>query len=235
MQDDVAYLSLSAMAERMDSHLLSTEGLSYLNILYAATGVSGSDPTLPLYDNEALSGSLAELRQSRLPEIDLENIEIRAAFQRYVDMIGQTFPFMTATMLSECREDANVRRGEDCPQPLPEHLAIAYLGTATGLLLGAHYTYKELLASDLALRAIHVMSKTLDYAWKLPAIRCLTALVIYLIYTTFGGSTWHLLGLTMTRCISAGLHTIRFSDHRSQNDEQRASSRLLWTLYIIDT
>lgn len=58
MRDDVAYLSLSAMAERTDSQGLSAEGLSYLTMLYAATGISGSDLTLPLHENEALSGPL---------------------------------------------------------------------------------------------------------------------------------------------------------------------------------
>ncbi|KAJ4287782.1 hypothetical protein N0V90_012486 [Kalmusia sp. IMI 367209] len=224
------------MAERTDTCLLSTEGLSYLTMLYAATGVSGSDPTLPLHINEALSGSLAELRQNRLPEIDMNSPEMRAAFQRYVEMIGQYFPYMNSSELSERRESVvPTTRGDTASQPSAEHLVIVYLGTATGLLLGSHYMYKEMLATDLAIRAVRLMPKVLDYAGKLSAIRCLTALTIFSVYTTFGGSTWHLLGLTMTRSISAGMHTTRFSDGGSQNGEQRACSRLLWTLYILDT
>ncbi|KAJ4354125.1 uncharacterized protein N0V89_005858 [Didymosphaeria variabile] len=236
MQDDVAYLSLSAMAERTDSQVLSAEGLSYSSMLYAATEVSGSDLTLPINTNEALSGPLAELRQSRLPDVDLASTELSAAYRCYVEMICQTFPYMTAAELTECHDSMTMRHGnDDGPQPLPEHLAIVYLGTATGLLLGMHYTYKEMLATEFALRAVRLMPKILDHAGNLSAIRSLIALVIFSMYTTFGGSTWHLLGLAMTRCISAGLHTIRLSDHRSQNNEQRAGSSLLWTLYILDT
>jgi hypothetical protein len=235
MQDDVAYLSLSAMAERTDSQVLSTEGLSYLTMLYAATGVSGSDPTLPLHANEALSGPLAELQQNKLPDVELCSTEMCAAYRNYSDMIGCTFPYMTAAELTELHDNAILRRSnKDGAQPPAEHLAIAYLGTATGLLLGAHYRYKEMLATNLALRAVRLMPRILDYAGKLSSIHCLTALVIFSMYSTFGGSTWHLLGLTMTRCISAGLHTLRFSDHRSEDNEQRAGSRLLWTLYILD-
>lgn len=142
---------------------------------------------------------------------------------------------MTAYELNELHNTAIAEQaGGNNAQSPSEHLVIAYLGTATGLMLGAHYRYNEMLATELAFRAVRLMPKVLGYAGKLPAIRCLTALVIFSIYSTFGGSTWHLLGLTMTRCISAGLHTVRFSDHRSQNNEQRSSSRLLWTLYIID-
>jgi hypothetical protein len=235
MQDDVAYLSLSAMAERTDSQVLSTEGLSYLTMLYAAIGVSGSDPTLPLHANEALSGPLAELQQNKLPDVEPGSTEMCAAYRNYIDMIGCTFPYMTAVELTELHNSAILGCPDnDSAQPPAEQLAVAYLGTATGLLLGAHYRYKEILATNLALRAVRLMPKILDYAGKLSSIRCLTALVIFSIYSTFGGSTWHLLGLTMTRCISAGLHTTRFSDHRSENNEQRAGSRLLWTLYILD-
>ena len=235
MQPDVAYLSLSAMAEQTDCQPLSNDGLSYLTMLYAATGISGSDPVLPLHDNEALSGSLAEFRQTKLIEIDLESAEMTTAYQNYVDMIVQTYPFASRAELAAYREAAVAASRDGGAEDLPEHIAVSYLGTATGLLLSAHYTHKELLASNLAVRAVKLMPKILDRRGSLPALRCLIALIVLSIFTTFGGSTWHLVGLAMTRCISAGLHTIRSSNHHLQEDEQGARSRVLWALYIIDT
>lgn len=235
MQPDVAYLSLSAMAEQTDNQTFSTEGLSYLTMLHAATGISGSDPVLPLHDNEALSGSLAEFRQTKLIEVDLGSAEMCTAYQNYVDMVVQTYPFASSGQLSEYREAAIMASRDDRAEDLPEHLAVTYLGTATGLLLDAHYTHKELLASSLALRAIKLMPKVLDLRGSLPALRCLVALIILSIFTTFGGSTWHLVGLAMTRCISAGLHTFRSLNNQTQDDAQDDRSRLMWTLYIIDT
>lgn len=236
MQDDAAYLSLSAMAERTDNQVMSVGGLSYLTMLYAAFGVSGSDVSSSVHTNEALSGSLAELRQNRMRDADLGSTDLCAAYQGHIDVVIQTFPYMTAAELMDCHDSVIKRpQGHVNAQPLAEHLAIAYLGTATGLLLGSHFKHKEMLATDLALRAVRLLPKILDNSPKLSAIRCLTALVIFSIYGTFGGSTWHWLGLTISRSISAGLHTRRFSNHRSQDSEQQAGSRLLWTLYILDT
>lgn len=235
MQDDVAYLSLAAMAERTDSHLLATEGLSFLTMLYAAIGVGGSDPTLPVRPNEALSGSLAELRHGRSPDVELGSVEMRESFKRYVELIGHTFPYMTSAELFDRYGHAIAVSNSHASDSLAEQLVIAYLGMATGLLLGPHFVYKEMMATDLALKAVRLMPKVLDHARSLSAIQCLTALTIYSMYTTLGGSTWHLLGLTMTRCISAGMHTSRFSDRGSQDATQRENNRLLWALYIIDT
>lgn len=118
-------------------------------MLHAATGISGSDPVLPLHDKEALSGSLAEFRQTKLIEVDLGSAEMCAAYQNYVDMVVQTYPFASSSQLSEYREAAIMASRDNRAEDLPEHLAVTYLGTATGLLLDAHYTHKEFLGRAL--------------------------------------------------------------------------------------
>lgn len=236
MENEVAYLSLSAMAEQTDSRPFSAEGLSYLSMLYAATGVSGSDPTLPLDTNACLMGPLAELRPYKTSDIDLSSPEMQTSFQDYIDMIRESFPYITTSEISRCYTSTVTNPQEDHTEDLAtENQALVYLGTATGLLLGSHYEYKELLATELAVKAVRLMQKIMNDAGQLSFVRCLTALTIFSMYTTFGGSTWHLLGLTTTRCISAGMHTSRLSNPQSGNYEQRQSNRLLWTLYIIDT
>lgn len=231
-QDDMAYLSLSAMAERTDRLPSPLGGLSFLTILYAATGVSGANPTLPLGKNMAISGPLAELRQNHSLSVDLGGADMRAAFELYVNMLQTMFPFASRNELLE-QYDSVVQTPEasDCPE---KHV-LAYLGTATGILLGAHYTYKEMYATELAVNAIGLMSQVLDRSRPLSVIHCLAALTIYSLYTSLGGSTWHLLGLTLTRCVSAGMHTSCLSDAHSESEEQCQGNRTLWTLYVLDT
>ncbi|PVI00958.1 hypothetical protein DM02DRAFT_671638 [Periconia macrospinosa] len=234
MPVNVAYLSLSAMAERTDGEPFSTEGFSYLTLLHAARSVSGSNPTLSDGENEFLTGTLAEFRRNESLNIDLGGPEMRASFEKYVDMVMFNFPFMLSSDLESTYESV-VRPGNDVESIQPEKVALVYLGVATGLLLSSHYTYKEMLGAELALRAVRLMPQVLGCSNHIPAIQCLTALTIYSMYTSFGGSTWHLLGLLMTRCVSAGMHTSRPSRQYLNGTEQVQNRRELWTLYILDT
>lgn len=236
MQNNVGYLSLSAMAERTDGEPFSTDGLSYLTLLYAATGISGSNPTLSDKNNEFLTGSLAEFRHIDSSTIDLGGSEMRAAFLRYVDMVKMNFPFKSSAELLSAYESITWSSQDSHLDGVPpETLALVHVGIATGLLLSSHYTYKEMLSAELVVRAVRLMPQVLGCGSHMPAIHCLTALTIFSIYTAFGGSTWHLLGLLMTRCVSAGIHTFRSTNVTPDSAEQTQIRRELWTLYILDT
>lgn len=236
MQNNVGYLSLSAMAERTDGEPFSTDGLSYLTLLYAATGISGSNPTLSDKDNEFLTGSLTEFRRIDSLNVDLGGPEMRAAYLRYVDMVKMSFPFKSSpALLSAYESITSLSHENNLDGVPPETLALVYVGIATGLLLSSHYTYKEMLSAELAVRAVRLMPQVLGCGSHMPAIHCLTALTIFSMFTAFGGSTWHLLGLLMTRCVSAGIHTFRSANVPPDGAEQTQIRRELWTLYILDT
>ena len=81
------------------------------------------------------------------------------------------------------------------------------------------------------------MPHVFDHAGELSIVRCLTALTIYSMLTAFGGSTWYLLGLAMTRSISYGMHTSRPVELSSDLDgeDKTQMNRVFWTLYILDT
>ncbi|KAL5113489.1 hypothetical protein ACEQ8H_008625 [Pleosporales sp. CAS-2024a] len=117
MQNNVAYLSLSAMAERTDGEPFATDGMSYLTLLYAATGINGANPTLSNGNNEFLTGSLAEFRHGESLNIDLEGTEMLAAFQRYMDLVKMNFPFMSSADLKSAYETI---RGSSHDEILPE-------------------------------------------------------------------------------------------------------------------
>lgn len=229
MQDDVAYLSLSAMAERTDHRPFLTGSISFITLLDAATGVCGANPTLSADTNNRLSMQLAAFRESSQLHIDLDTTEMRVSLDLYIDRMRTSFPFMTSDEFSHHRDSV---QGQ-CPED--EKLALVYLGTATGILLGPHYSYKELYATEMVSRAIQILATVFECSDQMSILRCLMALTIHSLYTSLGGSTWHLLGLSITRCISAGIHTTRISDPHSDSKANDQRSRALWTLYILDT
>jgi hypothetical protein len=237
---EASYLSLSAMAEPTDQQPFSTQGLSLLTLLLAATSVGGTNPSLPIGTNASLSGTMADFRNQIFPEgSSLGGVQTAAAFKTFLEKTSTSFPLMARGELEELF-DIVVRAEQDdllerMTNESPEKIVIASAGIAIGLMLSPNYSFTEVLASELAMKAVQLMPRVFNHAGDLAVVQCLTSLTIYSLYTTYGGSSWHLLGLAMTRCISSGMHTSRASDSNSDSEIKRQNSRAFWTLYILDT
>jgi hypothetical protein len=237
---EASYLSLSAMAEPTDRQPFSTQGLSFLTLLLASTSVGGANPSLPVGTNVSLSGPMADFRNQILPQgSSLSGVHTAAAFKPFLDKTSISFPFMTRNELEDLFDAVSgAEQGghiEHVTNESPEKIVIVSIGIAIGLLLSPMYSFTEVLASQLAMKAMQLMPRVFDQAGDLAVVQCLTALTIYSFYTAHGGSSWHLLGLAMTRCISSGMHTSRASNWESDSDAKRQNSRAFWTLYILDT
>lgn len=235
---EASYLSLTAMAERTDRQPFPTEGLSFLTLLYAAIGVSGANPESSTGKNAALSGPLAEFRRNTLQGFQAE-ADHTALLPPYTKLIQNSYPFMTKLELESIMETVvqaptSATIGSLIAEQ-PESVFLHNIVLATSILLSPDHTYKEILATELASNAIKLLPSVFDLANDVSIVRCLTALTVYSMFTTFGGSSWHLLGLTMTRCVSSGMHTSRMSDLNPDEEEKRRRCRTFWTLYVLDT
>jgi hypothetical protein len=235
---EASYLSLAAMAERTDRQPFPTEGLSYLTLLYAAIGISGVNPSNSLRQNAALSGPLADFRKTAVHSSQV-SMASAGLFSQYIDFIQDSYPFMTTAELEDCFNVALRASESNGTQGLlaeaPETMVLSYIGLATGTLSSPDYTFKEFAATEFITQAIELLPRVFDNANDISIVRCLTALTIYSMFTTLGGSTWHLLGLTMSRCVASGMHTSRISDPSSDDEEKRKRFMTFWTLYVLDT
>ncbi|KAF2008402.1 hypothetical protein BU24DRAFT_360439 [Aaosphaeria arxii CBS 175.79] len=237
---EASYLSLSAMAEPTDRQSDVSRGLSFLSLLSAAMKVNGTNPTLPEGRNPSLTGSLADFRSHFITEYDfLDKIDPSEPFQVFQNAVVQSYPFITEFELGAAlAQIMDARKNGTFDQILNQDtgkVAIVYLGLAIGILLSSDYNYKELIANELIFKAVQLMTNVFDNATDLTMGQCLTALTIASLFTTHGGSTWHLLGLAMMRCISSGWHTARGPTFNSHDEDSRRKSRLLWSLYSLDT
>ncbi|EOA81785.1 hypothetical protein ACJQWK_05186 [Exserohilum turcicum] len=237
---EASYLSLSAMAEPTDGQSLSNQGLSFRALFLATTSLGGTNPSLPIGTNTSLCGSMADFRNQVFSHgSGLDAVQIAAAFRTFLEMAPTCFPLMTPRELEEYYDSVNVSEhngdAEHMMEESPEKIVIVSIGAALGLLLSPNYSFTEVLVSELATRAFRLMSRVFDQSGDLAVVQCLATLSIYSLYTTYGGSSWHLLGLAMTRCISSGMHTSRVSDVNLDGHVKRKTSRVFWTLYILDT
>ncbi|KAH8726124.1 hypothetical protein GQ44DRAFT_726476 [Phaeosphaeriaceae sp. PMI808] len=237
---EASYLSLSAMAERTDRRQQSNKGLSFITFLNAATAVSGSNPTNSLGVNLHSSSSMADFGQRWFAEsARLNRKDTDDPFQRYCEYLQGSFPFMGNSELQEMYEDATQSHEtgnvEQLATDSPEKLIITYLGIATGILLSPDYSYQEAAVTNLAGRAIKLMSRVFNDANDLVMVHCLTSLTIYSSFTSLGGSTWHLLGLALTRCIASGMHTTRIREADPDRDKKNKVRRAFGIIYMLDT
>jgi hypothetical protein len=234
------YLSLSAMAEPTDRQSFSNQELSFSTLFVAAASVGGANPSIPSGTNQSVSGSIADFRGQIFPygsRFDAD--QAVEAFQTFLGTAPATFPSITRGDLEELYNTVSTAERDGVLEIIssesPDKVLLVRTGIALGMLLSPTYSFTEVLASELASKAVQLMPRILDQSEDLAVVQCLTALTVYSLYTTYGGSSWHLLGLAMTRCISSGMHTSRISDMTSESEIKRQNGRAFWTLYVLDT
>lgn len=96
--EEASYLSLAAMgAQRADHQPFPTQGLSFLTLLYAATGVSGTNPSTSQGNHAAHSAILAGLRNNVVvPHYEQSRTVNSAALDKYIEFVQQSYPFIAS-------------------------------------------------------------------------------------------------------------------------------------------
>ncbi|KAK8125399.1 uncharacterized protein PG998_001158 [Apiospora kogelbergensis] len=242
IQAEMGSLSLAAMAESTGEQPLLPRArpfLSFETLLRSSTGVAASNLSRSDTPNPALHGAFGDFHRALLRQgLQLNSIDTQKPFDRYLDMSIQCFPFIERTQLME--EYAIVSRADlgnsgELLASSPGQIVRTYVAVATGILLTPDFRHMETFATSLALTAQQHIPRVDGSSRELETVQCLIAIAVFSLFTSFGGSTWHLLGLALSRCVSAGMHHIRVSDAQSDDEEKRGSSRAFWCLYVLDT
>ena len=206
------------MAERTDRQPFPAEGLPFLTLFYAAIRIPGANPKKSLECNPALYGSLADFRK---------NVLVSNGSQ-----MGMLVDAPLFELVMRAQENGCMGKLVD---DSPETLVSTYIGMATGILISPDYAYKKFFATQLAANAGGLLSRVFENVSNFFTISCLTALTIPTSFTIFGGSTWHLLGLTMTHCVVSNLRTPQISDTAADDNIKVKKYRTCWTLYVLNT
>lgn len=222
---EASYLSLSAMAERTDKHSSAAEGLSFRSLLGAVINTGQKTPTIR-------SGT--QLRNFAVVDEFIRNGDTSIAHQAYLDHIREVHPYIEPTKLDNAHRHVLNTHLRGMPSSkatsLPETHVIIYLGLATGLLLLPGYDRHQQLIDDLIQCSLDSFGHVLEVSDDLSAIHCLIALTICSLFNEKAGSTWHLLGLAMTRCVACGMHTMK-----EPQEEPTEQTRAFRTLFLLDT
>lgn len=236
---DMDYLPLSAMAELRDRQQISLHQYSFETFLSAATNVSGSDPACSNVSNSALFGTLEAFYQDILPSgLRLTRTVADQPVQRYLAMCEMICPFLERNdflaKYANVMDNLEKGRSEDLASRAPHDMFLVYVVIATGILLSPNFQHKESFVVALAQSALRLMNRLISEADNACILRSLLALAIFSVYSSLGGSTWHLIGLALARTMSSGMHTSGVSDLSAADPEKIENGRLFWSIYILD-
>ncbi|KAK7924023.1 hypothetical protein PG985_006077 [Apiospora marii] len=242
IQNEMGSLSLAAMAEftgEQSSLPRPRPFLSFETLFRSATGVAAGNLSRSDAPNPAANGALGDFHRTLLRQgLQLNSIETKNPFNAYLDISVQCFPFVERNQLVE--EYATISQADPGAfdallADSPGRVVRVYVAVATGILLSPDWRHLETFATALALAAHQHIPRVDESAGELETVQCLIATALFSLFTSLGGSTWHLLGLALSRCVSAGMHRIRVSDAQSDDEEKRGCSRAFWCLYVFDT
>ena len=242
IQEEMRSLSLAAMAEstgEQPSLSRTHPFISFETLFRSSTGVAASNLSRSDISNSAVNGTLGDFHRTLLRQgLQLNSIDTQEPFNRYLDMSMQCFPFIERKQLVDeyaAVSQSDLQSSYDLLADSPGRVVRIYAVVATGILLTPHYRQMETFATTLAFTAHQNIPRVEGSFRELETVQCLIAITLFSLFTSVGGSTWHLLGLALSRCVSAGMHHIRVSDAQGDDEEKRGCSRAFWCLYVLDT
>ncbi|KAK6336109.1 hypothetical protein TWF696_001677 [Orbilia brochopaga] len=206
--------------------------LSFENTLFQAIRLSGSDPLRASAPN-LLFGELSPAFGSTSPLHMLRSMSrdtILGALKMYFEFVHAHYPLLI-------REDIMNKYNL---MMQPEYQAgttnsaeelVVYLVVVVGMTVSANLRSAPLFPQMLYYAALRIPN-VFDDVESTPMTQALILIVIYSLYDPCAGSSWHLLDIVASKCISMGLHLI--SSALGNGIESTAKAWAFWTLYSLD-
>lgn len=223
----IGFLSRNAMAEPLDDETGSfPKELSMANILKAALRISGDNPTQSIYPSLPRRG---EKLFALLGHTDILNEEIATP---YLDHFRRRIAVMFPHLDSDTHNFDGLHVPDDNGDVAFKDFN-NYMELAVGFTLSDESSM-ELFASKLHYLAVKRLDIILKKGDESEIIHCILSLIIHSLFTSAGGSSWHLIGYAMAKCITFQFHKEPQHDvvvSANQIDHRRS---LFWSLYILD-
>ncbi|KAL3480935.1 hypothetical protein BJX99DRAFT_272610 [Aspergillus californicus] len=230
---EIGFLSRSAMAEPRDDRGGLPRHLGMAQMMQAMFSLSGACPS----QSQSTDADAPGWRLLGLADpIQALNHELAEPFlQHFLRHIGIFYLHFGGAELKEQYGTifavGDGARGDmgNCEREFDVYLAIA-----TGMLLSPQSGRFELLSQGLHAAAVKLLPRILQSGSCTKLIHCLLLLTVYSMLSPNGGSTWHLLGLAMRKCISFRFHKDEGPDSSLSVEESTRRMYLFWSVYIID-
>lgn len=227
----IGFLSRNAMAEPLDDETGSfPKELAMANILKSALRISSDNPTRSIYM------SPSRRRETLLGLLGHADIFDGEAATPYLDHFRRRIAIMFPHL------DSNSHDSDSTPVPndkdgLDSDAAFKefnnYMELATGMTISDESSM-ELFASKLHGLAVNKLDVILKKGDEAEVIHCILSLIIHSLFTSTGGSSWHLIGYAMAKCITFQFHKEPQHDTEVPAHQSNRKKSLFWSLYILE-
>lgn len=227
---EIEFLSRNAMAEPRGEASGFPQELAIGNMIKASLAISGKDPTqssCPLSQKSKYSNMLGQtptLTREVVADCTGRFFGHTKALCPYIDegeMLEYRDGFFDSSHVSHTTSYTGFRDFN------------VYMATAIGMLLSPESGI-ELFASSLHSAAMQSFPTILGSNDDLNMLHSMQLMIIYSMFSSMGGSTWHLVGLAMKKAISYRFHKEPLSDIGIPEQKLNRRRNIFWNLYILD-
>lgn len=238
----IGQLTNRAMAESRAEPDQSIDKLTLLHMVQAALAIDGHDPSASV-SRRSGHGDPDKLASCALPPRE-EALQYIGGYIGAVCHIPCLFRTEETTLISRLDEVADIAPEQQCSQPnvnldnsanksttrlfeIQIQLAIGMMVSQDAVRL-ANYSHSLHAAATCLLPAVFRSNHYAD------SLRSLLLLIAFSLVHPGGGSMWHLLGLAIRLCITAGFHKEPTSQTGLQSEEIEEARWLFWSVYVLD-
>lgn len=229
---EIGFLSRSAMAEPRGERGEVPQELAMVRMVRAALAITGANPTQSRIDAlQQAVGSMTEqsfsLKKSLASPFMSCFLDTAAVRFLHIDSANsweefEAF-FAEPSLLSDQASLSN-----------PTRTFHVYLAIATGMLMSPQSANLQGLAGSIHAAGVKLLGTIMQLETTLNILSCMISLTLYSLYSSLGGSAWHLIGLAMKKAIAFRFH--KDADPGSSVSSEALNKRrnIFWSLYTLD-
>ena len=234
---EIGFLSQNAMAEPRCEIRGFPQAFTMDNMVRASLAVSGKSPT-----ESSIPSSHSRKLAAMIGDVGELTKELAAPYlDRFIHSIGHMFLHIDPLDLERQfdaffyekgnRSDNNSNTANRVTDSFRNFNV--YMVVSIGMLLFSEPCI-GLFARTLHGAAMEQFSIMLKDSDSLKTLHCIFLLIIYSMYSPFGGSTWHLLGLARNQSVSLRLHKEPHPSFEMSSEELTSRRNFFWGLYTLD-
>lgn len=234
--NEVEYLSLTAMSGGNKNDQSDSQSSTLRQVLEGIVSINGTNPgvvanePLPVLQSKS---TLSQVQSEIMAAVDRDFVSLVRTFATttswYMPYISESMCLaaLDAALQAETSTDSG-----STATLTPDTAAMASSVLALGVAMSPFSNVLHVQALKLVDMSKRALPQVLTAAADTTAIQCLILQIILSLYYPSAGSTWHLLGLALSKAVSAGLH--RSTPDGAANEEGKQVVMLFWMLYFLD-
>ncbi|KAL4898361.1 Zn(II)2Cys6 transcription factor [Aspergillus ambiguus] len=228
---EIGFLSRDAMAEPHDEARGFPQELAMASMIKASLAISGDNPARSSRPLSHKSTYRDMLNQTPALTRDF----MAGCLRRFLDRTSFFSPYIDEAEMAVCCNSL-FESDESFHSHGPPHAFrsfTAYMIAAIGALLSPD-SGVEMFSTSLHNAAMVRFPEILEVNDVVNLLRSILLLIIYSMFTSTGGSTWHLVGIAVKKAVSYRFHKVPPHDNGVSEDILNKRRGIFWNLYIID-